>query len=67
MTAKTAATDTKSDPLRYKRGISFNIYLPSSELYLKDELEKMAKDDNRSVSEFVIGVLKSFVDGKRKK
>jgi len=58
---------TESDPLRYKRGISFNIYLPSAELYLKDELEKLAADDNRSVSEYVIIALKAFVDGKRKK
>lgn len=62
MAAKTPTTD----PLRYKRGISFNIYLPSSELYLKDELEALAKKDNRSVSEYVIGVLKKHVDGAKK-
>lgn len=63
------ATDTKPNTLqlRYKRGISFNCYLPSSELYLKEELEKIAKDDNRSVSELVVTILKNFVDGKRKK
>lgn len=60
------AAKTTSDPLRYKRGISFNIYLPSDELYLKDELEALAKKDNRSVSEYVIGVLKGHVDGKKK-
>jgi hypothetical protein len=63
MATKTAPkTAETSDPLRYKRGISFNIYLPSSELYLKDELEVLAKKDNRSVSEFVIAILKKAVD-----
>lgn len=64
MAEKAAAT---SDPLRYKRGISFNLYLPSSELYLKDELEAMAKKDNRSVSEYAIHVLKAHVDKNKKK
>ena len=66
MTPKIAVPKkTESDPLRYKRGISFNIYLPSAELFLKDELERMAKEDNRSVSEFVISILKSYVEAKK--
>ena len=64
--AQKTTPQTSSDPLRYKRGISFNLYLPSSELYLKDELEALAKKDNRSVSEYASGVLKAHVDKSKK-
>ncbi len=65
-----AKTKTPETPVpsaqRFKRGISFNIYLPYDELYLKDEYEKLAQAENRSISEVVIAVLRDHLDKKRK-
>ncbi len=49
---------------RFRRGISFNIYLPYDELYIKDEFEKIARDEHRSISEVVINVLRDYLDKK---
>ena len=64
---KTPKAGKSGTPLseRLRRGISFNIYLPFDELYLKDEFEKMAQEERRSISEVVINVLKAFVDKKK--
>lgn len=66
MTTKTAPK-MSSDPLRYKRGISFNIYMPSDELYLKDELEaRVAAGESHSVSALVLRILKLESDKQKK-
>lgn len=49
---------------RLRHGLSFNIYLPFEEIYLKEELESVAKGEHRSVSETVIGILKEHVNSK---
>ena len=52
--------------MRFKRGISFNVYLPFDELYIKDEFEKIALAEHRSISEVVVNMLREYLDKKRK-
>lgn len=66
---KNDVKSTPETPLsdRLHRGISFNIYLPFDELYIKQEFENVATAERRSISEVVIQVLKEHLDAKKKK
>jgi len=52
---------------KLKHGISLNSYLPFDKLWIKDELEQAAKEENRSTSELVVMALEEFVSRRKSK
>lgn len=60
-------TPTAKIPEKRKQGVPLNVYIPYDSIWLKAEIERLAKENNRSVSEIAVTALVEFVEKHSKK